>query len=217
LLNACHAASEEPTPMWAKSNALVALQARLPTCRDCHNASRVPEHPAVANNDVPPILAVPAAPKSIVTSISALPVAFTKTRLAAKRLKAPTRVAAPATAAHRLMFLKNAPQAASLPLLAPPAATHARLVLLDTTARRMERSHQSLVNRESSPEKVQRCVRIVKQERFLQRRDLRRASLVLRARFVPRAHPSSAAAPSTHTPSLVLSSARPARDSLNPL
>jgi hypothetical protein len=209
--------------MWAKSNALVALQARLPTCQDCHNASRVPKHSAVANNHAPPIPAVPAAPKSIVTSISALPVALTETRLAAKRLQVPTRVAAPATAVHRPIFLKNAPEAASLPQLAPPAATHARCVLLEDTARRMERSHQSFVNRESSPEKVQKYARIVKRERFLQQRDLRRAPPVLQARFVHRAHPSSAAAPSTHTPpsrvraSVVLASARPALDRLNPL
>ena len=209
--------------MWAKSDAIVALKARLPTCQDCHNASRVPEHPAVANNDAPPIPAVPAALKAIVTSTSALPVAFTnKTRLAAKRLQAPTRAAAPAIAAHLKMFLKNAPEAASLPQLAPPAATHARLVKLEAIARRMEHMHQSLVNRESTPEKARMYARIVKQERFLQKTDYRRAPPVLRARFVPRAHPSSAAAPSTHTPpsrrraSLVLASARPAQDRLNP-
>ena len=203
--------------MWAKSNARVALQARLPTCRDCRNASRVPEHQVVANNHAPPIPAVPAAPAVFVTFISALPVALTRTRFAAKRLQAPTRVAAPATAAHRPIFLKNAPAAASLPQLAPPAATHARLVLLEDTAHRMEQMYRSFVNRESSLEKVQRYARIVKRERFLQQRDHRRAPPVLQARFVLRAHPSSAAAPSTHTPSLVLASARLARDRLNPL
>ena len=223
VLDVCHAVSEEPTHMWANSSVLVVLLAPLPMCLDCHSALSAPKHQADANIPAPPTPAVHVLAKPIVTYIAALQAALSKTVFAAKRLQAPTRSAVIlTTAAHRPMFLSNAPQAVFHPLSVPPVTAHAKRVKLEATARCRAQSTHCLANGAISLNKELSCARSAKRARFLQQVDRLRVSAVPQAHIAPQAHTSSAAARSIRTPPsrfrahLVPASASPASDRLSP-